>query len=103
MHMPKWEGLSEQHKAIVDSACEAALAWSLIRSDVIQADAMKKLEAKGVTIHRWDDSFIDLLRVKWDEVMVEHMAKDPLFKEIAEDYLAFRANYKIWKDMAYLK
>ncbi len=63
---------------------------------------MRKLQEKGVTIHRWPDSFIELLRVKWAEVLKENMDKDPLFKRVADDFLAFRKDYEIWKEHGYL-
>ncbi|MBT7147763.1 MAG: C4-dicarboxylate ABC transporter, partial [Rhodospirillales bacterium] len=65
-------------------------------------EAMAKLKAKGVTSVRWPDSDLDILRKAWEEVVVEESAKDPLFKEVAESYSAFRAKYKIWKDHGYL-
>jgi len=39
---------------------------------------------------------------KWDEVVAEAIAKDPGFKVIWDDLQAFRANYKIWNEWAYL-
>jgi hypothetical protein len=35
--------------------------------------------------------------------VVEESAKSPEFKKGWESYSAFRANYKIWKDLGYLK
>jgi TRAP-type mannitol/chloroaromatic compound transport system substrate-binding protein len=102
MHKPKWDALSERQQTVIDISCGEALGWSVIRSDIIQAEAMRKLQAKGVTIHRWPDSFIDLLRVKWAEVLKENMDKDPLFNKVATDFLAFRKDYEIWKEHGYL-
>jgi TRAP-type mannitol/chloroaromatic compound transport system substrate-binding protein len=39
----------------------------------------------------------------WLEVVQEESAKDPLFKRISDDYLAFRAKYKIWGDAQAVK
>ncbi len=102
MHKPKWDALTERQQTVIDVACGEALGWSVIRSDIIQSAAMRKLQEKGVTIHRWPDSFIELLRVKWAEVLKENMDKDPLFKRVADDFLAFRKDYEIWKEHGYL-
>ena len=39
---------------------------------------------------------------KWDEVVAEAIEKDPGFKVIWDDLSAFRANYAIWNEWAYL-
>lgn len=98
----KWDALSDQHKAIIEAACGDSLSWSFIRSEALQFEAMAELKAKGVTIHRWPDSILTQFEAKWQEVVEEESAKDPLFKRIYESYSAFRKQYKIWKDHAYL-
>ena len=98
-----WDALSEQHKKIVEVACYETLGQSFIESDVIQADAMAFLVDKGVTLHYWSDEMLALFEEKWKEVLKENMEKDPLFKRAADSYLAFRENYKVWKDHGYLK
>ena len=103
MNKGHWDSLSEQNQRIVKVACYEALGTSFIESDIIQADAMKFLVDKGVTIHFWSDDMIALFEEKWKEVLQENIEKDPLFKRVAESYLGFRENYKIWKDHGYLK
>ncbi len=102
MHKPAWEALSDQQQAIIETSCGETLGWSVIKSDVIQSEAMRKLQAKGVIIHRWPDSTVAIFREKWDEVLKENMAKDTLFKRVADSYLAFRADYVLWKEHGYL-
>ena len=102
MNKPGWEALSEQHQTIITIACGEALGWSVIKSDVIQSEAIRKLKAKGVTVHRWSDADLAVLQEKWEEVLAENMAKDPLFKRVAESYLSFRKDYAVWKDLGYL-
>ena len=103
MHKPAWEALSDRQKAIIETSCGETLGWSVIRSDVIQSAALRKLQEKGVIIHRWPDSTIELFREKWNEVLKEKMEKDPLFKRVADSYLTFRADYKVWKANGYLE
>jgi TRAP-type mannitol/chloroaromatic compound transport system substrate-binding protein len=99
----KWQGLSEQHKIILTTACGDVLNWSFVRSEALQFDAMRTLQEKGVTIHRWPDAMLAQFEAKWQAVVTEQSAKDPLFKRIHESYATFRSNYKIWKDHGYLK
>jgi TRAP-type mannitol/chloroaromatic compound transport system substrate-binding protein len=64
-----------------------------------QIPALEELKSKGVQIHRWPDEFLATLQSKWEEVLAEKSAEDPLFKRIAESYTAFRKNYKLWSTM----
>jgi len=56
-----------------------------------------------VQIKRWKDSELAAYEKAWLEVLAEESAKDPLFKRIADDYLAFRKNYDIWGASQFLK
>ncbi len=103
MNKGKWEALSKQHKAIVKASCDATIAWSLIRSDAIQADAMAWMQAKGVTLHDWSPEFLATFKSGWDAVVAEDVVKDPLFAATHKSYTAFRKKYAIWGDRAYLK
>jgi TRAP-type mannitol/chloroaromatic compound transport system substrate-binding protein len=38
----------------------------------------------------------------WQEVAAEQVAADPDFKRVWESLQAFRADYKIWKELGYL-
>jgi len=103
MNKGKWEALSKQNQAIVRISCDATIAWSLIRSDAIQADAMAWMQAKGVTLHDWSPEFIAKFKAGWEAVVAEDVAKDPLFAETYKSYTAFRKKYAVWGDRAYLK
>jgi TRAP-type mannitol/chloroaromatic compound transport system substrate-binding protein len=102
MNKKGWDGLSKQQMAIISAGCGDSINWSFIRSEAKQFEAMNKLKAKGVTSVRWSDADLAKLKEAWEEVVVEESGKDPLFKEVAESYTAFRAKYKIWKDHGYL-
>lgn len=102
VNLEKWQALSEQHKAILEVACGDSLSWSFIRSEALQFEAMAELKAKGVTLHRWPDSMLEQFKAKWQEVIKEESAKDPLFKRIYESFSTFRKQYAIWREHAYL-
>ena len=54
-------------------------------------------------MHYWPKEMLALYRKTWDEVAKEQAEKSPEFKKAWESYSAFRADYKIWKDLGYLK
>jgi TRAP-type mannitol/chloroaromatic compound transport system substrate-binding protein len=65
---------------------------------------MEEMAVKyGVKIKRWPDDQIAAFEKAWNEVIAEESAKDPLFKKVADDYLAFRKKYKVWGDAQTLK
>jgi TRAP-type mannitol/chloroaromatic compound transport system substrate-binding protein len=60
-------------------------------------------EKYGVIVRRWADEDLAKLEQAWLDVLKEESAKDPLFKKVADDYLAFRATYRKWGDAQALK
>jgi len=99
----RWDALSESEKAMLVTACRANYALGMAEGEAIQGKALAELESKGVTIHSWDQATLDKLSATWDEVAAEIAASDASFKEAWESLQAFRAEYKKWKDIGYLK
>jgi TRAP-type mannitol/chloroaromatic compound transport system substrate-binding protein len=60
------------------------------------------MRAEGVTTHRWPDEFLDTLEAEWDGIAVGMAAENPDFDRVWKNLQAFRADYKVWKDLAYL-
>jgi TRAP-type mannitol/chloroaromatic compound transport system substrate-binding protein len=60
---------------------------------------MKEMKEKyGVTNRRWTDKQLAVFEKAWIEVLAEKSADDPLFKKVADHYLDFRKQYKLWGD-----
>lgn len=103
MNMNGWNGLSKQQQAILRTSCGDGITWSFTRSEGKQFQAMEELQKKGVQLMTWGQADLDKIKAAWDEVVAEEVNKDPLFKEIHENYSSFRARYKIWGDRGYIK
>ena len=56
-----------------------------------------------VQIRRWDDKTLAAFEKAWLEVIAEELAKDPLFKKVADHYLDFRKKYAIWGELQTMK
>ena len=84
-------------------AGDANIASILTKGGTIQFGAMKELQEKGVTLHRWDPAILAELRTAWDKVATELAAEDETFAKVYASYSAYRADYAIWKDLGYLK
>jgi TRAP-type mannitol/chloroaromatic compound transport system substrate-binding protein len=99
----KWAEFSKTQKAIIQAACDATMLRQFAEGEAVQFKAMKEIQSKGVTIHKWPKSFLDAFEKAWNEVAAEQVAKSPEFKKGWDSYSAFRKDYTIWKDMGYLR
>ena len=82
---------------------EAACGWNIhvtyAESEAMNPPAMNEMLAKyGVENVRWTDAELAAFEQAWDEVLAEQSAADPIFKKVADSYLAFRKVYKGWGD-----
>jgi TRAP-type mannitol/chloroaromatic compound transport system substrate-binding protein len=101
-YRPTWEGLSEHHKLVVEMACKMNNYLSLAESEAFQFPAIKRMQAKGVKVHRWSDKALGRLRTAWNELAAEEYKNDKDFAKVWDAYSKFRADYKIWGDLAYV-
>ena len=99
----KWAEFSATQKAIIHAACDAVTLRQFAEGEAVQFKAMKEIQAKGVTIHKWPKVFMDAYEKAWNEVSAEQVAKSPEFKKGWDSYSAFRKDYAIWKDLGHLK
>jgi TRAP-type mannitol/chloroaromatic compound transport system substrate-binding protein len=100
---PKWAELSDWQKLVIRTVCDQTMLNQLAEGESIQGKAIREIQSKGVTVHYWPKEFLDAYRKNWEEVAQEQAAKSPEFKKAWESYAAFRAEYKVWKDLGYLK
>jgi TRAP-type mannitol/chloroaromatic compound transport system substrate-binding protein len=63
----------------------------------------KMVEENGVKVHRWTDEELAAMETAWVEVLEENSAADPIFKKVADSYLAYREVYKPWGQAQFLK
>jgi TRAP-type mannitol/chloroaromatic compound transport system substrate-binding protein len=102
MNLEQWNALSDTQRAQIETACGDNFREGMVEGEAIQFAALKELQAKGVTIHRWSPEILDELRGVWVEVVTELSASNADFKKVWASLSEFRENYKIWKDVGYL-
>ena len=97
MNKKTFDELPNEYKAMLTIGSRAQVAYNYAESEASQFPQMAIMRDKhGVKIKRWNDEDLAKLEKAWLEVLAEDSAKDPLFKKVADDYLAFRKNYNIW-------
>ena len=98
-----WGKMNEQHRSLLEMGCKAAMLDGFALGEAIQFPVMKKnLEERGVENRYWSAEMLALFHEKWQEVVAEESAKDPEFKKIWDNLEAFRKDYAIWSEWAFM-
>jgi len=104
MNKAKYDALPGQYKAVLTAALGDAIIHTYAESEAKNPDAMQKMaKDHGVKIQVWRDDQLAVFEKHWNEVVVEESAKDAYFKEVADNFYAFRKNYAIWGDAQRMK
>ncbi|MEM9359138.1 MAG: TRAP transporter substrate-binding protein, partial [Pseudomonadota bacterium] len=104
MNKKEYEGLPKNYQMILRLALGESVVDTYAETEAKNPQAMLEMKSKyGVTNRRWEDKDLAVLEQAWLDVLKEEAAKDPLFKKVADDYLAFRKTYKLWGDAQALK
>ncbi|MEM7747482.1 MAG: TRAP transporter substrate-binding protein [Pseudomonadota bacterium] len=99
MNKKEFEGLPKNYQMILKLALGESVVDTYAETEAKNPQAMLEMKSKyGVTNRRWEDKDLAILEQAWLDVLKEEAAKDPLFKKVADDYLAFRKTYKLWGD-----
>lgn len=99
MNKAAWDALSDQHQAMIEIAAGESVHHTYVETEALNPAAMNEmLEKHGVTNKRWGDEELAAFEQAWNEVLAEESANDPLFKKVADSYLAWRKTYKTWGD-----
>ncbi|MGH1414216.1 MAG: TRAP transporter substrate-binding protein [Pelagimonas sp.] len=74
-----WDGLSDSHRAIMDTAMQKLALQTALTFEKKNAEAAAQLRADGVTLHAWSDedlqSFRDAAQATWPEFATTDEAK----------------------------
>jgi TRAP-type mannitol/chloroaromatic compound transport system substrate-binding protein len=102
MRRDKWEQISPPWRAQIETACRANIAWTLSRAPHIQALALEKLKASGVTVRQWSPELMKAFRENTRIVLKERAAGDADFAAAWADQQAFVAQGTSWRTMSRL-
>ncbi|MGE0846097.1 MAG: TRAP transporter substrate-binding protein [Flavobacteriaceae bacterium] len=102
LNLDKWNAMSDTQKAQLTIACRANFAMGMAEGEAIQGKALAELKEKGVQIHKWSPEILAAFEKTWNEVAGELSASNESFKKTWDSLTAFRAEYKVWKDIGYL-
>jgi len=104
VNMDTWNKLSDQQRAIIETACEAQVLKTMAEGEAVQLAPLAKMQKEnGVIVHEWPPEILAAFKKAWDEVAAEKSASNADFKRAWESIQKFRANYAEWKRIGYLK
>jgi TRAP-type mannitol/chloroaromatic compound transport system substrate-binding protein len=104
INQAKWDGLSDQQKAIIELACGDLVREVAAVSEAAQYKAMQEMrDQHGVKIMRWSPEILKAYETAWGEVVAEENASNPNFKKVWDSYSKFRSDYAIWREHGYLQ
>jgi TRAP-type mannitol/chloroaromatic compound transport system substrate-binding protein len=99
----KWKGLSDQHKAMIESACGDLTRDVIAEGEATQFKAMNEMRDKnGVQIKKWPPEIMAAFEKAWHEVIAEESKANPNFKRVYDSYANFRKDYAIWREHGYV-
>lgn len=102
INLEVWNDLSDTQQAQIESVCNAAITWGLAEGEAIQAEALIKLQDKGVELKTLSPEILDALRNAWKEVVAEEKKNSAAFANAWKSLSAFREEYKIWRELGTL-
>lgn len=102
INLNAYNELSDWHKHILNSACGNNVYEAIAEGEGLQFGPIRRIEEKGVQIHRWSDDVLAELRAAWIEVIEEAASADADVKRVWDSYRTFREDYSIWRDLGYV-
>jgi len=104
MHKPTYDALSDWHKKLIEVTCNHNIHVNYAETEENNPKAMGVMvEEHDVQVRRWTDEQLAAFEEAWLEVVEETSAQDPIFKQVADSYFAFREKYKVWGDAQNLR
>ena len=97
-----WQGLDDAQQTQIVTACGESIRHSIAEGEALQFNAIKALEAAGVTMHKWPPEMLAAFEAAWREVVAEEAAADEDFGRVWRSLQDFRADYDVWRDLGYL-
>ncbi|MCS6921019.1 MAG: TRAP transporter substrate-binding protein [Elioraea sp.] len=97
-----WDGLQDTTRAMIETACQAGVAYAMARAEALQGAALKRFAEQGVTVAQLPKDVLERLQAATKEVLDEQAARDADFRAVLESMRRFQAEHASWKQLGYL-
>lgn len=96
ININKWNELPKNYKAIVQAAAHAANEAMMANYDSKNPAALKRLLAGGAVLKAFPRDVMEASFKASNEIYAETVAKNPNFKKVYDNWLAFRNDQYFW-------
>ncbi|MFK7965051.1 MAG: TRAP transporter substrate-binding protein [Burkholderiaceae bacterium] len=96
----KWESLSKQQRAAIQSACDTLMLRQLAEGEALQGKALNALAEKGIKPLRLPADILERLEKAWLETAEDLAGKSPEFKKAWESYSNFVKAQARYRDLS---
>ncbi|MDA0970271.1 MAG: TRAP transporter substrate-binding protein [Planctomycetota bacterium] len=98
-----WKSLSAADQAVLRNACKAAMLDSFARTEGMQAAAIRRnVTERNVQNRTWSPEMLAVFADSWHGVAEREAARDPFFAEVWSSLQAFRDDYRVWSELAFM-
>ena len=84
-----WDGLSEQHRAIIDTAMQKLAFQTALTFEIKNNEAAAMLTEQGVTLHDWSEEDRSAFRQAAQETWQEWAERTPETRALVDSHIAF--------------
>lgn len=104
INLDKWNSLTDTQKAQIETVCGDNVRFGMAEGEAIQIAALKELrDTYDVELRRLPPDILNAAEEAWDEVVADLSAENEKFAAVWTSFSAFREDYKLWKDLGYLR
>jgi len=99
-NIPKWEELPKNYKSIVTAAAAYANVEETAKYDTRNPAALKRLVAAGAQLRPFSQPIMEASLKAANEVYADISSKNPDFKKVYDNMIAFRSDEYLWWQVA---
>jgi TRAP-type mannitol/chloroaromatic compound transport system substrate-binding protein len=96
VNKPSWEKLPVTYQKAVEAACAEVNFWMTTRYDVSNPEALERLIAEGVTLHRFPNDMLDEAQKISTQLMEEKAAANQAYNTVYTHWKKFREQSNRW-------
>ena len=101
VHKPTWDALSASSRATIEIACGDGVYRNLANAEAVQGRVIADFAASGVETRVLSARLMHALERATVEVLAEEEEADSDFARVLAHQRAFRAEYALWRELAY--
>ncbi|MUO78327.1 ABC transporter substrate-binding protein [Agrobacterium vitis] len=100
VNLAKWNELPKSYQTVLQDACAFANTNMMAKYDLKNPVAIKQIVSEGTTLKPFSQDILDACFKASLEVYAEISAKNPDFKKVYEDQVAFKKEAYLWMQLA---